>query len=76
MTFENEEYSFKVLLDKGLEIINLNDKIKNARDLLIENLQNPPTIEILAKKSGEEKNEVRYREKKYLETNDSEQWKK
>lgn len=28
------------------------DKIKNARDLLIENLQDPPTIEILAKKSG------------------------
>ncbi|MDT0651750.1 BfmA/BtgA family mobilization protein [Autumnicola edwardsiae] len=43
---------------------------------LFEHTEPPKKKLILAKKSGEEKNEVRYREKKYLDTNDNEQWKK
>jgi len=43
---------------------------------LFEQTEPPKKKLILAKKSGEEKNEIRYREKKYLDTNDNEQWKK
>ena len=43
---------------------------------LFEETEPPKKKLMLEKKSGEEKNEVRYREKKYLDTNENEQWKK
>ncbi|RXG30675.1 BfmA/BtgA family mobilization protein [Leeuwenhoekiella marinoflava] len=43
---------------------------------LFEQTEPPKKKLIFEKKYVEEKNEVRYREKKYLDTNDNEQWKK